>query len=68
LSSLTLTKHYSVEQIKKHEIVGARSTYGGEVHAESCWGDLRDGDDMEEPGVDGRIILKWFFKKWDGEA
>ena len=23
---------------------------------------------MEGPSVDGRIILKWIFKKWNGEA
>jgi len=23
---------------------------------------------LEDPGVDGRIILRWILRKWDGEA
>ena len=27
------------------------------------WGDLREGDHLEEQGIDGRIILKWILNK-----
>jgi hypothetical protein len=26
---------------------------------------LREIDHFEDPGVDGRIILRWIFRKWD---
>ena len=28
-------------------------------------GNLRERDHLEYPGVDGRIILRWNFRKWD---
>ena len=40
----------------------------GEVHTGFWWGNLRENDHLEDPGIDGRIILKRTFKQWDGVA
>jgi hypothetical protein len=40
----------------------------GEVYTGCWWGDLMERDHLEYLRVDGRIIIKWIFKKWDGEA
>jgi hypothetical protein len=37
------------------------------VHAGFWWGNLREEYHLKDPGVDGRIILKWIFNKRDGE-
>ena len=47
-------------------IGGACSTYG--VHEVLVRGNLRARDHLEDPDVDGRIILRWIFRKWDGGA
>ena len=59
-------KYYSADQIKKNELGRACSTYGGKEHTWFSWGNLRKGDNLEDPNVDGRIILKCTFEKRDG--
>jgi len=31
-------------------------------------GILREGDHLGDPDTDGRIILRWIFRKWDVRA
>jgi len=38
----------------------------GEMYTGFWCGNLKERDDLEDPGVDGRIILRWIFSKWDG--
>ena len=35
------------------------------MHKEFRWRNLRERDDLEDPGIDGRIIIRWNFRKWD---
>jgi hypothetical protein len=40
--------------------LGRREAYTG------FWlGNLRERDHLEDSGINGRIILKWIFRKWD---
>jgi hypothetical protein len=38
------------------------------VHTGFWWENLREGDHLEDPGIVGKIILKWIFEMWDGGA
>jgi len=37
----------------------------GEVYTRFWWENLKESDYLEDPDVDGRIILSWIFRKWD---
>jgi len=50
--------------------------YNGPPSGSRCWqlldtykykgvGNLKERDHLGEEGVDGRIILRWIFRKWD---
>jgi hypothetical protein len=46
-------------------MVWACSTYEGD---DRCAQDFGEETGKEDPGVDGRIILRWIFRKWDVRA
>jgi len=37
----------------------------GEVYAGFWWGPLKERGHFEDPGIDGRIILRWILMTWD---
>jgi hypothetical protein len=58
-----LTKYYADNQIKKMRLAGHLSCLGkGEVRTGFWWGNLRGRDYLEDPGIDGKIILNWIFE------
>ena len=38
----------------------------GEVYTGFWWRNLKERDQWGDPDVDGRIILRWIFGKWEG--
>jgi hypothetical protein len=46
---------------------GECSAYEGEERLIQgmWWGNLIEREDMGDPSVDGRIILRWIFRQWD---
>jgi hypothetical protein len=38
----------------------------GDMPSRVWWGNQREGDHLGDPGRDGRIILRCFFRKWVG--
>jgi hypothetical protein len=39
--------------------MGIAETYTG-----FWWGNLRERDHLKDAGVDGKLLLRWIFRKW----
>ena len=66
-----LSDLYSLPNIVR--VVTSRMGWAGHVvrmGGEGCtgfwWGDLRERDHWGDPDVDGRIVLRRIFRKWEG--
>ena len=35
----------------------------GRVYTRFWWGNMTEKDNVEDPGVDGKVILKWIIRK-----
>jgi len=52
--------------IEKNEMGGACSMYGESRGVYKVFVGKPEGKNhLEDPGVDGRITLRWIFRKWD---
>jgi hypothetical protein len=62
---LLLTPYCAGDKIEKNKMGGACSAVGERGVYRIWWGNLRERDHWGDPGVDGRIILRRVFRKWD---
>jgi len=58
------------DQKKKNDMGDMCSMNEGEVHIWFCWGNRRERNDLEDLGMDGRIILNLNSRKlvWDKDC
>jgi hypothetical protein len=54
-----LAEYYPGDQVKKMRCVGYVAFKESRGY---CWGNLKEGDWLEDQGTDGRIILSWILK------
>ena len=62
-----LTNYCLSDQMEKNEMRGACRAYGGGERLINGFSgeDLRERDHLGDPGLDGKILLRWIFRKWD---
>jgi hypothetical protein len=61
--SVLLTQYCSGNKIEKNEMGG--NVVRMEAYTGFLWENLSEREHWGDPGVDGRIILRWIFRKWD---
>jgi hypothetical protein len=54
-----LSEYYPGDQVKKMRWMGYVTF---KWHRGYWWGNLREGDWLEDQGIDGRIIFSWILK------
>jgi hypothetical protein len=63
---------HSIMQVIKSRRMGWVGYVARMGRGEACtgfwWGNLRQRDPWGDPGIDGRIILRWIFRKYDVEV
>jgi len=57
-----LTKYYSGNQIEMNGIC----VHVARTEERIWWENVTERDHLENSGIDGRIILRWIIRKWDG--
>ena len=45
--------------------MSVQHTTTNQVYTGFWWGNLRERNHLEDPGVEERITLRWIFRKWD---
>ena len=63
---MLLTQYGAGDKIQKIEVGRACGTYGGRGVHKVLVGKLRERDHWGDQDADGRIILRWILKKWEG--